>query len=59
VDCAASGVPNLKSAGPEIFVHKKLAMFPSGSLEALPFKITVLLGKKIVVSLPALAIGGF
>src|SRR5688572_32892792 len=54
----SDGLLILKEAGPEIFVQRKLAIVPSGSLERLPSNITLSTGKTIIVSLPALATGG-
>jgi hypothetical protein len=44
--------------GPEIFLHKKPEILLSGSLEALPSRVTWFAGNKMVESFPALAKGG-
>ena len=49
---------NKNEAGPAIFDHSHLVMLPSRSVDALPSKATESEGKWMMVSLPALAIGG-
>jgi len=43
-----SGLATDKVAGPEIFVHRKEIIEPSGSLEAFPFRFTLSVGKIII-----------
>src|SRR5262245_52643339 len=47
----------LNEAGPEIFDHSYLVIVPSGSFDPLASRTVLFNGKKIMVSLPAFAIG--
>src|SRR6478736_4237144 len=49
----------VREAGPLIFIHCHALIFPSGSLDLLPSSITLSIGKVIVKSGPAKAIGGW
>src|SRR5688572_12462653 len=46
------------AVGPLTFDHAYLEIVPSGSLDAKPFKVTLLVGSAMVTSVPALATGG-
>jgi len=45
---AEPGFATDKDAGPEIFAHIKVVIEPSGSLEELPFKVTLSVGRVII-----------
>src|SRR5690349_7857529 len=46
------------AVGPLTFDHAYFTMEPSGSLDAEPFNVTLLVGSVMVTSVPALAAGG-